>query len=122
MKALIVDDSGVMRRIVAGALAKGDITDVAQAADGVEAVVAATSQQFDVILMDWNMPNLNGLDALRQIRSQGVTTPVIMVTTEAERSRVLDAVKAGASNYVVKPFTPETILEKIHAVCGVTAG
>ncbi len=63
--------------------------------------------------MDWNMPNMLGIDAVKAIRAAGKTVPVIMVTTEAEKSRVIDALKAGANNYVIKPFEPDTLLKKI---------
>jgi len=114
MKALVVDDSAVMRKIVIAALAKMDVTDVCQAGDGKEAVVQAMTQNPDFILMDWNMPVMSGLDALRAIRASGNKTPVIMVTTEAERSRVIEAIKTGASNYIVKPFRPEALAAKVQ--------
>jgi two-component system chemotaxis response regulator CheY len=66
--------------------------------------------------MDWNMPNMLGIDAVRGIRAGGKTMPIIMVTTEAEKSRVIDALKAGANNYVIKPFEPATIVTKIQEV------
>lgn len=121
MKVLVVDDSGVMRRIVINALATAGITDVAQAADGNEAVAAGCTNEFDAILMDWNMPNLNGLEALRQLRGMGVTSAVLMVTTESEKARVLDALKAGANNYLVKPFEPAALVAKLQAAMGQTA-
>ena len=116
MKALVVDDSAVMRKVLIGALARVDITDVEQAADGQEAVNAAKNADFDLVLMDWNMPNMLGIDALKEIRALGKTMPIIMVTTEAEKSRVVEAIKAGASNYIVKPFEPSTIVAKIQDV------
>ena len=66
--------------------------------------------------MDWNMPNMLGIDAVKAIRANGDSTPIIMVTTEAEKSRVLDALKAGANNYIIKPFEPTTIVQKIQEV------
>lgn len=116
MKALIVDDSVVMRRVLAGALSRLDITDCDQAGDGEEAVALTGQNQYDIILMDWNMPKMLGIDAVKAIRANGVTTPIIMVTTEAEKSRVIEAIKAGAQNYVIKPFEPETIIGKISDV------
>ena len=118
MKALVVDDSAVMRKVVIGALARVDVTDVTQAADGNEAVAAAKASDFDIVLMDWNMPNMNGLDAVKAIREMGKTMPVVMVTTEAEKARVIEALKAGASDYVIKPFEPKTIVAKFRAVLG----
>lgn len=116
MKALVVDDSAVMRKVLIGALSRAEITDVDQAADGSEAVSATQQKDYDLILMDWNMPNMLGIDAVRAIRANGKTMPIIMVTTEAEKSRVLDALKAGASNYIIKPFEPATIVNKIQEV------
>ncbi|MBI1317514.1 MAG: response regulator [Candidatus Hydrogenedens sp.] len=121
MKALVVDDSMVMRKVLIGALSRLNIGDVDQAADGVEAVAMATQNQYNLILMDWNMPNKLGIDALKEIRAQGQTVPVIMVTTEAEKMRVVEALKAGATNYVVKPFEPKVIVSKISAALGQTA-
>ena len=114
MRALVVDDSAVMRKIVTSALGKMGVTDVVQASDGKLAVAAAMTEELNVILMDWNMPNMSGLDALRAIRAAGNKTPVIMVTTEAERSRVIEAVRAGASNYIVKPFKPDALATKVQ--------
>lgn len=114
MKALVVDDSAVMRKVMAGALARAGIEDVAHAADGKEAVDAVLAQDFNLVLLDWNMPNMLGIDALRAIRAAGRTVPVIMVTTEAEKTRVVEALKAGANNYVIKPFEPAAIVTKIQ--------
>jgi two-component system chemotaxis response regulator CheY len=116
VKALVVDDSSVMRRIVIQALAAAGITDVAEAGDGQEAVRKASEQDFGVVLMDWNMPNMLGIDAVRAIRANGKKMPIIMVTTEAEKSRVLDAIKAGANQYVIKPFEAATIVAKVKDV------
>jgi len=116
MKALIVDDSIVMRRVLAGALSRLDISDCDQAGDGEEAVAMVDKGQYDLILMDWNMPKMLGIDAVKAIRAKGVATPIIMVTTEGEKSRVVEAIKAGAQNYVIKPFEPETIIGKIADV------
>lgn len=116
MKALVVDDSAVMRKILIGALGRAGITDVDQASDGQEAVAAVGATEFGLILMDWNMPNMLGIDAVRAIRAAGKTVPIIMVTTEAEKSRVLEALKAGANNYIIKPFEPDAIVDKIRQV------
>ena len=116
MKVLIADDSAVMRKVVIGALEKGGMTDVEQAADGQEAVAAVMSEEYGLVLMDWNMPNMTGLEAVKAIRAGGKKVPIIMVTTEAEKSRIIDALKAGASSYIIKPFKPDTINEKIKDV------
>ena len=116
MKALIVDDSTVMRKILIGALDRADIKDVEQAADGREAVAATEIDKFDLILMDWNMPNMLGIDAVKKIRENNKKTLIIMVTTEAEKSRVVQAIQAGANDYIVKPFEPAIIIDKINKV------
>ena len=114
MKALVVDDSAVMRKVLKGALSRVGIDDVDQAADGAEAVKATDRTDYDIVLMDWNMPKMLGIDALKAIRAQGKTMPVLMVTTESEKHRVVEAIKAGANNFIVKPFEPDTILSKIQ--------
>jgi two-component system chemotaxis response regulator CheY len=90
-------------------------TEFAEAGDGVEAlsVIAATPGGFDLMIVDWNMPNMDGLTLVKKVRETNKTVLIIMATTEAEKTRVLDAVKAGVNNYVVKPFTPEALNEKV---------
>lgn len=122
MKALVVDDSAVMRKVLIGALSRAQITDVDQASDGSEAVEAVQKAEYGLVLMDWNMPNMLGIDAVKAIRAAGFKMPIIMVTTEAEKSRVIDALKAGASNYVIKPFEPTTIVTKIQEVLSRASG
>ena len=119
MKALVVDDSAVMRKLLVGALNRADITDVDQVGDGAAAVQAVGQSDYEIILMDWNMPNMLGIDAVRAIRAAGKTMPIIMVTTEAEKSRVVEAIKAGANNYIIKPFEPQTIISKIQEAMAV---
>jgi two-component system, chemotaxis family, chemotaxis protein CheY len=116
MRALVVDDSAVMRRVLIGALGRANITEVDQASDGLEAVEATGANEYGLVLMDWNMPNMLGIDAVKAILAAGKTMPIIMVTTEAEKSRVIDALKAGANNYIIKPFEPATIVAKIQEV------
>lgn len=116
MRVLVVDDSTVMRKVLIGALSRCGIENADQACDGAEAIDAVKQNDYGLILMDWNMPNMHGIDAVRGIRAMGNNTPIIMVTTEAERPRILEALKAGANNYVIKPFEPKTIIEKISEV------
>jgi two-component system chemotaxis response regulator CheY len=87
----------------------------AEAGDGIEAlaVIAATPGGFDLMIVDWNMPNMDGLTFVKKVRETDKKTLIIMATTEAEKSRVLDAIRAGVNNYVVKPFTPDSLTEKI---------
>ena len=119
MKVLVVDDSSTMRRILVNCLAKMKITDVVQAGDGSEALPMVSAQgPFDLILTDWNMPQMNGLELLKAIKSdpKNAALPVVVVTTEAEKERIVEAVKCGAANYIVKPFTPEILFEKIKSL------
>jgi two-component system chemotaxis response regulator CheY len=116
MDILLVDDSKTMRMIQRKALlALGDVV-IAEAGDGVEAMTAikARPTAFDLIILDWNMPNMNGLELVTKIRETDKTTLLIMATTEAEKPRVLDALRAGVNNYVVKPFTAESLQEKVR--------
>ena len=119
MKALVVDDSMTIRRIVIKALGMAGIRDTTEAGDGLEALSAAGAGKFDVILLDWNMPRLSGLETLRALRQAGDRTPVIMVTTETEKSRVIEAIKAGANDYLIKPFSAEQLAQKIKGLLGV---
>ena len=113
MKILLVDDSRTIRNIQKKALAGMGMTDVVEAADGLEALACIKAQRPDLILVDWNMPNMDGITLVRKVRESDKALPMIMVTTEAEKGRVVEALKAGVNNYVVKPFTAETLGEKI---------
>jgi two-component system, chemotaxis family, chemotaxis protein CheY len=118
MKILLVDDSRTMRNIEKKILADLGQVEFAEAGDGEEAlgVIGATAGGFQLILVDWNMPNMDGITLVNRIRSADKNTPLVMVTTEAEKCRILEAIKAGVNNYVLKPFTPEGLLEKIKHV------
>ncbi|MCH7814047.1 MAG: response regulator [Planctomycetes bacterium] len=114
MKILLVDDSRTIRNIQKNTLASMDYTDILEAADGVEALAVLNEQRPDLMLVDWNMPNMDGITLIRKVRETDKTLPMIMVTTEAEKAKVIEALKAGVNNYVVKPFTAETLSEKIN--------
>jgi two-component system chemotaxis response regulator CheY len=118
MKILLVDDSNTMRRIQRNTLGTLGFTDVDEAEDGADAVAKVQAGSYELVLMDWNMPNMTGLEALKAIRANPKTAavPVIMVTSESEKSRILEAVQAGATNYIVKPFTPDVLKEKLSAL------
>jgi two-component system chemotaxis response regulator CheY len=115
MKCLLVDDSKTMRNIQKKVLSAMPGLEFAEAGDGVEAlqVIGATPSGFDFIIIDWNMPNMDGITLIHKIRSTDKKTLLIMATTEAEKGRVLEAIRAGVNNYVVKPFTPESLMEKV---------
>ena len=114
MRILLVDDSRTIRNIQKNTLTGLGHTDVVEAADGVEALSAISAEAPDLMLLDWNMPNMDGLTLLKKVREKGLTVPIIKCTTEAEKSRVIQAIQAGANNYVVKPFTGEALADKIN--------
>ncbi len=114
MKVLLVDDSGTMRTIQRRCLNKLGIDDVVEAEDGRQALEIFESTSFDVILSDWNMPEMDGLEFLKEIRQRNKEIPFIMITTEAERMRVVTAIQAGCSDYLVKPFTPDILRGKLE--------
>jgi two-component system chemotaxis response regulator CheY len=96
------------------------VTDVVEAGDGSDGLDAFKAQQFDIVLTDWNMPRMTGLEFLKAIRGSGSTVPVILITTEAEKGRVLEAVQAGVSDYLVKPFETEGLRAKLQKFVGAT--
>jgi len=116
MKILIVDDSKTMRGIIKQSLGKmSGIIEFIDAVDGVEGVAAFAAHNDIVLAMvDWNMPNMNGLEMIRKVRSTNRDTVIIMCTTEAEKGCVVEAMQAGVNNYVIKPFTPESLIGKVE--------
>ncbi len=114
MKILLVDDSRTIRNIQKKVLAQLGFTDIVEAADGVEALAAYKESPPDLMLIDWNMPNMDGITLVKTIRQTDKSIPMIMCTTEAEKARVVEALQAGVDNYMVKPFTAETLAEKIN--------
>ncbi|MDR0869590.1 MAG: response regulator [Planctomycetaceae bacterium] len=113
-RVLVADDSSTMRKIILRSLNAVGIKDITEAGDGNEAVNLFAPGKFDLVLTDWNMPGKTGLEVLKAIREQDKAIPVIMVTTEAEKSRVLEAIQAGVSDYLVKPFTADALREKLE--------
>ena len=113
MKILLVDDSKTMRNIQKAVLQQLGHSDIQEACDGQDALSKVGAYKPDLMLVDWNMPNMDGLSFVKAFRQTNKTTPIIMVTTEAEKSRVIEAIKAGVNNYVVKPFTPDLLSQRI---------
>jgi len=114
MKILLVDDSRTMRNIWKKVVSGLPNAEVAEAGDGLEGLAAIEEKgPFDLMLVDWNMPNMDGYTMITKVREKDKATPIIMVTTEAEKPRIIEAIKAGVNNYVVKPFTPDTLMAKI---------
>ena len=118
MKFLVVDDFSTMRRIVRNLLKELGFTNVQEAEDGVDALNKLRGGDFDFVVSDWNMPNMTGIDLLRAIRADATLKhlPVLMVTAEAKRENIIEAAQAGASGYVVKPFTAGTLDEKLRKI------
>lgn len=114
MKVMLIDDSRTMRNIQKSVLTQLGYTDIEEACDGQDALSKVGAYQPDVILVDWNMPNIDGLTFVKTYRQKNKSTPIIMVTTETEKNRVIDAIKAGVNNYVVKPFTPDLLAQRLN--------
>jgi two-component system chemotaxis response regulator CheY len=113
MKVLVADDSGIMRKIIIRSLNAVGVSQIVEAADGQEAIDAYKAEPVDLILTDWNMPNKSGLDVVKEIRALGSTVPIIMVTTEAQKSQVIAAIQAGVSDYLTKPFEADDLRAKL---------
>ena len=118
MKFLVVDDFSTMRRIVRNLLKELGYTNVDEAEDGVAAMQKLTAGGFDFVVTDWNMPNMTGIELLRAIRgnAQLQHLPVLMITAEAKKENIIEAAQAGASGYIVKPFTAATLSEKLGKI------
>lgn len=115
MRVLIIDDSKTMRNIIKSILTLVGATATDEAGNGQEALEKTPIFNPDLILCDWNMPVMDGITFVRTFRAKGDKTPIVMVTTEAEKSRVIEAIKAGVNNYAVKPFTPDSLQKVIRA-------
>ena len=117
MKCLVVDDSATMRRIVVNALKSIGYESVVQAGDGSDALQKCDAS-IELIITDWNMPVMGGLDFVKALRSnpQHARTPILMVTTRSVKEDILQAVEAGVSSYILKPFTPQVLKEKIDQI------
>jgi len=118
IKFLVVDDFSTMRRIVRNLLKELGYVNVDEAEDGVVAMQKLTSGGFDFVVTDWNMPNMTGIELLKAIRAnaQLVHLPVLMITAEAKKENIIEAAQAGASGYIVKPFTAATLGEKLAKI------
>ena len=118
VRFLIVDDFSTMRRIIRNLLKELGYSNVDEAEDGVMALAKLRSDSFDFVVSDWNMPNMDGLTMLQQIRADPALAklPVLMVTAEAKKENIIAAAQAGASGYVVKPFTAVTLDEKLNKI------
>ena len=119
MKFLVVDDSATMRRIVVNSLQRIGFSDCVEAGDGREALEKYDPAAVDFVITDWNMPNMSGTDMAKALRARtdaGRTVPILMVTARSVKEDILTAMEAGVNNYIVKPFTPQVLKEKIDAL------
>ncbi|MGE0042570.1 MAG: response regulator [Vicinamibacterales bacterium] len=117
MRFLVVDDSSTMRRIIINTLNKLGHQEVLEASNGREGMDRLTAGAVDMVITDWNMPEMTGIEFIRAMRGMDKMKdlPVLMVTTNAAKDDIVEALRAGVNNYIVKPFTPETFREKIEA-------
>jgi two-component system chemotaxis response regulator CheY len=118
IKVLIVDDFATMRKVIRNLLKQSGYENIVEAEDGVMALSELKANRIDFVISDWNMPNMTGLELLKAVRADGdlSKTPFLMVTAEALQDNVVQAVKAGVDNYIVKPFTADVLSEKITEI------
>jgi len=118
MKILIVDDFSTMRRIVKNILRQLNFVNILEADDGSTALEVLQRDKVDLVVSDWNMPKMTGLELLKAVRADDALKhiPFLMVTAEAQQENIIEAVKSGVSNYIVKPFTAETLSQKINQI------
>jgi two-component system chemotaxis response regulator CheY len=118
IKILVVDDFATMRKVIRNLLKQAGYENITEAEDGVAALKTLKSTKMDFVISDWNMPNMTGIELLRAVRSDSElnTMPFLMVTAESLKENVVEAVKAGVSNYIVKPFTAEVLGDKIEKI------
>lgn len=119
IKVLVVDDFPTMRRIVKNLLKQIGFENIDEAEDGVQALNKLKGGNYGLVVSDWNMPNMQGIDLLRNVRQEAEplkNIPFLMVTAEAEKEKVIEAIKAGVDNYIVKPFTAEVLKEKLEKI------
>lgn len=117
-KFLVLEDSPTMRRVIVNAVQKYEDSDVLGAADGYDGIELLSKHKFDFFVIDWLMPNIDGLTFVRKIRSLETykNTPVLMITTKSSKSDIVEAITAGIDDYVLKPIVPSIVLEKINTL------
>ena len=118
MRVLVVDDFSTMRRIIKNILRQLGFTNIVEADDGTTAWDVLNKDKIEFVISDWNMPQMTGIDLLRKVRGSDefADMPFLMVTAEAQQENIIEAVQAKVSNYIVKPFTPETLKQKIDKI------
>jgi len=122
LKLLVVDDSSTMRRVIKNTLSRLEYENVFEGEDGLQGWnILDQNPDIGMLITDWNMPEMNGLELVKKVRADARFNdlPIIMVTTEGGKAEVITALKAGVNNYIVKPFTPQVLKEKLSAVLGI---
>lgn len=119
MRALITDDSEMARNLLHNALAQTGISEIDYAYDGQESVEMAIQNNYDIIFMDWNMPNMLGIDAVLEIRRQNPSVPIVMVTGLADEIHIREAIRAGVNDYLIKPYKRDQAVQKIQTLLSV---
>jgi len=117
-KILLVDDAAFMRKMIRDTLEKNGYTDVHEAVDGADAVVKYDEVKPDLVVMDITMPNMDGLEALKAIRAKDGSANVVMCSAMGQESMVMDAVRSGAKDFIVKPFKPDRVLKTVTSILG----
>lgn len=117
-KILLVDDAAFMRKMIKDTLSKNGYTDLYEAVDGADAVEKFTELQPDLVIMDITMPNMDGLEALKAIRAKDGNANVVMCSAMGQETMVVDAVRSGAKDFIVKPFKPDRVLKTVSAILG----
>lgn len=123
LRFLVVDDSSTMRRIIINTLSRLDYNNILEAENGIQGWELLNQHtDINMLITDWNMPEMNGLELVKKVRSDSRFNdlPIIMVTTEGGKAEVITALKAGVNNYIVKPFTPQVLKDKLSAVLGIS--
>ena len=120
LKILAIDDSPTMRRIIINTLKRAGYDDVIEASDGKDALAKMKVEKVNFVITDWNMPEMDGLTLVTTLRTMDEykSLPILMITTRSVKDDIVEAMKAGVNNYIVKPFTPETLKAKIDQVLG----
>lgn len=114
MKVLLAEDSPTTRMLQRRLLEKVGFADIVEAEDGREALEAFRTEQFDLVLSDWRMPHVDGLELLKAVRLLDPVVPFVMVTTESQRAPMVEAIRSGVTDYVIKPLTLEVITQKVE--------
>ena len=120
LNVLVVDDSGTMRRIIRNILRGVGVSSIIEAGHGLSALERLRAHVVDLVVLDWNMPEMSGIEVLRAMRMDPALNdiPVLMVTANAERQSVIEAIQAGVTSYVAKPFTPQVLHQKLSEIFG----